>query len=120
MPTGNNNNPRDVPCAWCWLNPRKKTNAGTTIMPPPTPTIPLNIPAKRPIMIKSIIVSLPIGCDLSLIRYMLESFLIKIYTIFHDFQSLYLVSEFFYHNGFIFQFFIFLKEMTHFIKEMFL
>ncbi len=41
--------PSDVPCADFCEKAKKYTNAGTMIMPPPTPTIPLNIPAAKPI-----------------------------------------------------------------------
>lgn len=56
MPTGSSNNPNEVPWASCCEKPRKKTKAGTTIIPPPTPTMPLNMPAASPINNKMIMI----------------------------------------------------------------
>ena len=45
---GGTSNARVVPWAACCEKPNMRTSAGTTIVPPPIPIMPLNIPATSP------------------------------------------------------------------------
>ena len=51
---GGTNSASVVPCAWCWVKPNRKTNAGTMMTSPPIPISQLNIPAATPKAVEQI------------------------------------------------------------------
>src|ERR1051325_2392781 len=104
IPTGRRRSPNEVPCASFWENPRKNTNAGTTMIPPPTPTSPLNIPAANPTMISNKIVSIFIFARLLFFtKLFFKALFIKQDSFFDDLEGGRLILEVIDLHFFIFE-----------------
>ena len=58
MPIGGSIIANEVPCAACCERPKKKISIGIIKSPPPIPTIPLKMPANKPIIIRIRIVEI--------------------------------------------------------------